>query len=166
MFGQPGGTPQFFDKVHNQKVCLETAFMDGVTTIAGVVRVLNIAFHKSVTVRWTVNDWSTVTEQQAEYVPGSSVGNTDKFRFRLVCGALPVGSRVQLCLKYSCAGEHWDSNGGANYVFQVFNSTPLGPVSSRPLGITSDHRNRGLSFAQHSTQSPSQHGDDPWLRFM
>ena len=119
MFNQPGGEPQFFETVMSNKVCLENAFMDGPSAIFGVVRVLNISFHKSVTVKWTVNDWSTVTETSCKYVQGSSKGCSDKFSFKLETGNLAVGSRLQFCLKYDCAGEYWDSNGGANYVFQV-----------------------------------------------
>ena len=33
--------------------------------------------------------------------------------------SLAVGGRIKFCLKFVCEGEHWDSNGGANYVFQV-----------------------------------------------
>jgi len=119
MFDQPGGSPSFFTKIHSQKVCLENAYMDGQEEVSGIVRVLNISFNKSVIVRWTVNDWSLVTEQQAYYVPGSSHANTDKFSFKMKVGRCPVGTRLQFCLKYSCMGEHWDSNGGENYVFQT-----------------------------------------------
>ena len=119
MFNQPGGELQFFETVLSRKVCLENAFMDGPSAVFGVVRVLNISFHKAVTVKWTVNDWATASETACEYVSGSSSGDTDKFSFKLGVASLPVGSRLQFCLKYDCAGEHWDSNGGANYVFQV-----------------------------------------------
>jgi protein phosphatase 1 regulatory subunit 3A/B/C/D/E len=75
---------------------------------------------QAVTVRWTINDWSTFTDLAAVYVPGSSDGFSDKFSFRLVVGTLPVGSRIQFCLRYNSSGaEFWDSNNGANYVFQV-----------------------------------------------
>jgi len=183
MFNQPCLSPTFLDKVHSQKICLENAYMDGQNTVSGIVRVLNLDFHKAVTVRWTANEWNTVTEQQAQYVTGSSQGNTDKFSFRLECGSLPVGSRLQLCLKFSCLGEHWDSNGGANYFFQVFLNSKGSAGGgkdvfsrSQPLGISSSPRSqpssRGRGFAAahaHGYQlqaSPSSHGDDPWLRFM
>jgi hypothetical protein len=82
--------------------------------------------HKAVTVRWTLNDWSTVSELGAVYVPGSSDGFSDKFSFRLVVGSLPVGSRIQFCLRYNSSGaEFWDSNNGTNYVFQVRENSRL-----------------------------------------
>ena len=119
MFNQPGGSSNFLETVSKQKVCLENAFMDGPHTVYGIVRVLNISFHKSVTVRWTTDEWRRVRETDAEYVVGSSQGNMDKFSFKLATTDLEVGSRLQFCLRYECNGEFWDSNNGANYVFQV-----------------------------------------------
>jgi len=161
MFNQPGAETNFFQKVMERKVCLENAFMSGGSVICGVVRVLNISFQKSVTVRWTVNDWNTVTDTTCEYVQGSSVGNTDKFSFRLQVGSLPVGSRVQFCLRFDCEGEHWDSNEGGNYVFQVFLSSSKSRGGPIPMTKQFSHN----SFHPLS-QSPSQHGSDPWMRFM
>ena len=120
MFTQPGCSPSFLSTVREHKVCLENAFTQNPTTLSGIVRVLNIDFHKAVTVRWTVNDWRTHCDQAGTYVDGSSDGFTDKFSFKLTVGTLPVGSRIQFCLKLATAGtEFWDSNNGTNYVFQV-----------------------------------------------
>jgi len=158
MFNQPSGDPHFFETVMVRKVCLENAFMDGPSAIFGIVRVLNISFRKSVTVKWTVNDWHTVTETMCEYVQGSSMGNTDKFSFRLGTEKLPVGSRLQFCLRFDCGGEeHWDSNAGNNYVFQVF-------LNSNSRSVSMTKQNYKSSFQLY--QSPAQHGADPWLRFM
>ena len=122
MFSQPGSLPDFEEKVQAQKVSLETAFMAGPSTICGVVRVLNISFHKTVKVKCTVDDWCTVTETACEYMEGMSSSNMDKFSFKLVAANLAVGSRLQFCIKYACDGaEHWDSSGGSNYGFQVLN---------------------------------------------
>ena len=71
-FNQPGLAPNFIETVMERKVCLEKAFMESPSVIYGVVRVLNIAFNKSVTVRWTVNDWATHKEMDCKYVQGSS----------------------------------------------------------------------------------------------
>jgi hypothetical protein len=119
MFSQPSGEPHFLETVRVRKVCLDTAFMDGPSLVVGVVQVLNISYHKSVTVKWTVNDWTTVTDTSCKYMQCNSKSNSDSFIFKLVVGSLSEGSRVQFCLKYYCEGEHWDNNGGENYVFQV-----------------------------------------------
>ena len=121
MFTQPGGNSTFLDTVFAQKISLENAFMEGPSTVFGIVRVLNISFHKAVTVRWTTDGWRSVRETDAEYVAGSSQGGTDKFSFKLQfpCEELEVGAKLQFCLRYECSGEFWDSNRGNNYVFQV-----------------------------------------------
>jgi len=187
MFTQPGCSATFYNTVRSNKVCLENAYMEAPFVIAGVVRVLNIDFNKEVVVRWTVNDWHSHVESKTTYVMGSSDGNTDKFSFRIQVGCLPVGSRVQFCLQYCCAGtQFWDNNNGGNYVFQVFlnsnspggsggairTSTPVGctPIArSTPVSVQtrrSDLYNSSISFQNSYTQSPSHHGDDPWMRFM
>ena len=120
MFNQPGGSTTFLETVSKQKICLENAFMEGPCTVFGIVRVLNISFHKAVTVRWTMDNWRTIMETDGEYILGSSQANTDKFSFKLSTLAnLEVGDRLQFCLRYECNGEFWDSNGGTNYIFQV-----------------------------------------------
>ena len=119
MFNQPGGSSNFLENVINQKVSLENAFFEGPYTVVGFVRVLNISFHKSVTVRWTCDDWKTPSETEAEWVEGSLAGNTDKFSFRLVGPVMEAGAKLKFCLRYECSGEFWDSNNGNNYVFTV-----------------------------------------------
>ena len=120
MFNQPGGSTTFLETVSKQKICLENAFMEGPSTVFGIVRVLNISFHKAVTVRWTMDNWRTIMETDGEYILGSSQGNTDKFSFKLsTLSHLEVGDKLQFCLRYECNGEFWDSNGGTNYIFQV-----------------------------------------------
>merc|ERR1719234_2306501 len=135
----------FNSRISHQRICLESAFMEGHSAIAGTLRVVNLSFHKTVIVRWTINDWASTAESTASYVKGSSREGTDQFRFKLELqsagGGLATGARVQFCLKYICEGEHWDSNSGANYVFQALpTSNPsIGPAqhtsSSAPLVI-------------------------------
>jgi len=130
MFTQPSASSSFNSRISQQRICLESAFMEGTDSIAGTVRVVNISFHKTVIIRWTINDWASTAESTASYVKGSSREGTDQFRFKLelaAAGSLAVGARVQFCLKYICEGEHWDSNGGANYVFQAL------PTSNPPV---------------------------------
>jgi hypothetical protein len=196
MFTQPGCSTSFYDQVRANKVCLENAFMEAPFLIGGIVRVLNVDFNKAVLVRWTVNDWHSHSDAQAVYVEGSSDGVTDKFSFRIQVGCLPVGSRVQFCVQFCSAGsEFWDNNNGSNYVFQVFLNTnspggsggfirggsspsitrgaganPGGPASaSKPIPAAPYMSPAGyhqLTHGYNAQQSPSVHGDDPWMRFM
>ena len=121
MFTQPvASSYSFKTRLSQQCICLESAFMTGQDSIAGTSRVLNLSFHKTVTIRWTINDWASMAETVASYVEGSSWWEgTDQFQFKLHFGSLEAGAKLQFCLKFDCEGEHWDNNGGANYVFQV-----------------------------------------------
>jgi len=170
MFNQPGGSCHFLETVSKQKICLENAFMEGPSVVKGIVRVENISFQKAVIVRWTVNNWKTVSENDAEYVVGSSSGNTDKFTFRLSYPPLKTGDRLQFCLRYECEGEHWDSNQGANYIFQVLANSGKSSLDAKttpaPTPVPIVARNQSRTFRLAASHSPSQHGDDPWLRFM
>lgn len=111
-FAQPGTEPDFFDRVRSQKVCLESLRSER-RTLHGVVRVSNIAYEKSVSVRWTVDKWQNCHESRATYIPCSSDGQTDSFAFEM-----PVnGEDVEFAIRYQCNGqEHWDNNKGRNYV--------------------------------------------------
>ncbi|XP_073694412.1 uncharacterized protein [Garra rufa] len=108
-------------RLHQQKVELERiVLLPGSTTIRGIVRVLNLSFHKAVYVRVTLDSWQSHFDLLAEYMPGSSDGETDCFAFHLVL-APPFqveGLRVEFCLRYeSGVGTFWANNGGTNYIF-------------------------------------------------
>jgi Carbohydrate/starch-binding module (family 21) len=76
----------------------------------GVVRVLNIDFHKSVMVRFTTDDWKTFSDVPATYVPASCDGLSDRFNFALFAYRLQPGQRLFSALCYRVAGkEFWDS---------------------------------------------------------
>lgn len=195
MFTQPSTSSSTFNsRINQQRICLESAFQEGQNSIAGTVRVVNLSFHKTVIIRWTIDDWTSVAESSASFVKGSSREGTDQFRFKIELREnLPVGGRIQFCLKFVCEGEHWDSNGGANYIFQAFPSVTA-HTSSAPMVISGGRgwaSNRGgapsgsnlwapsrpqsgggsiwggsSSSGRQWGVSPSHHGDDPWLRFM
>jgi len=177
MFTQPGATPHFNEIVKTRKVCLENTYMTEGDAVSGTIKVINLTFNKTVTVRWTADEWKSSSDQICSYVQGSSDSFTDKFSFRLALGHLPVGSRFQFCIRFSCGGrDYWDNNSGGNYVFQVFNSSGSAP-SAAPIAIQSQpsrnvqcssfgflHMPRASSSP--GSQSPSHHGDDPWLRYI
>lgn len=115
-FTNPGTLPDFLDRVKKVKVLLENVESDEFS-LFGFVRVLNIAFEKSVSVRYTLNNWRTFMDILALYVPQSSDGVTDRFSFKLIVPTfLDNGGTLQFAIKYSVEGEeHWDNNYGKNY---------------------------------------------------
>ena len=123
-FNQPGASDGFYQRVIAQKLSLENAIITDLT-ITGFVRVANIAFHKSVRVRYTDNGWATFHDIAASYVQNSCDGPTDRFSFSLVAPAYFVpGHRLEFAVSFNAEGtEYWDNNGGQNYVFECFAKT-------------------------------------------
>ncbi|GFT23843.1 glycogen-binding subunit 76A [Nephila pilipes] len=115
-FEQPGADAYFLEKVKQQKVCLENVIIEGLK-VTGLVRILNIGYEKKVLVRYTTNDWMSLTDQSAEFVPGSSDGVTDKFKFTINPRCMTSGSKLRFVLKYEVNNEKfWDNNHEKNFV--------------------------------------------------
>ncbi|RVE74556.1 hypothetical protein OJAV_G00023730 [Oryzias javanicus] len=115
-FTNPGTLPGFEQKVREVKVLLESVEADEFS-LSGFVRVLNMAFEKSVSLRYSLNNWITFMDSLATYVPNSSDGVTDKFCFKIVMPTyLDNGGALQFAIKYCVGGrEFWDNNHGNNY---------------------------------------------------
>lgn len=139
-FTQPGNMPDFLEKVKRQKVCLETACMMDESKLRGVVRVLNIDFHKSVLIRYTTDEWRTQGDQLAAYVPDSCDGLSDRFTFTIAgAQSMQPGQRLMFALCYRVAGQEiWDSNQGRNYVFQCISNTNYLPSIALSSPTVSD----------------------------
>lgn len=86
--------------------------------VSGLIRVLNVSFHKSVYIRSTMDGWVTYFDHPAEYVHGSHDGDTDQFSFKLSF-APPYtthGSRIEFVVRYETAdGDYWANNSSVNY---------------------------------------------------
>lgn len=126
LFQQPGGMPDFLERVKENQVCLENALVtDPVNlSVSGTVRVRNLDFNKSVHVRYTLDSWKTFADLQAVYVQNSCDGFSDKFSFVLYANNLSVGQRLEFAIRFQCKGsQYWDSNKGANYCFQCLPAT-------------------------------------------
>ena len=91
-------------------------------TLIGTVAVHNLAFHKSVAARFTLDYWKTTSEVSAEYshdVRRKHVDDEqDRFNFNIKLEDQNNLEKKTLffCVRYSVNGqEFWDSNGGTNY---------------------------------------------------
>ncbi|XP_070574156.1 protein phosphatase 1 regulatory subunit 3C-like [Ptychodera flava] len=107
------------NNVREKKVCLESYEVKDLSVKANV-RVANIAFEKSVKVRFTITDWATHYDLPARYVDNSNDGHTDKFTFEI---ALPrdfvIGCRLEFAVKYEVDGQtYWDNNSDDNYAYE------------------------------------------------
>ncbi|TNN74812.1 Protein phosphatase 1 regulatory subunit 3A [Liparis tanakae] len=107
--------------VHGNKVEVEQISPAETEPLAfsGVIRVLNVSFHKAVYIRSTMDSWATYFDHPAEYVQGSHDGSTDQFSFKLSF-APPYtthGSRIEFVVRYETSdGDYWANNSSMNYV--------------------------------------------------
>ncbi|XP_035280470.1 uncharacterized protein LOC118231098 [Anguilla anguilla] len=120
LFSVPSSPEELLGKLREQKCELECVeLLPGTTSLRGTVRVLNLSFDKMVYVRITLDGWATHFDLLAEFVPGSSDGETDRFMFKitLVPPFQKEGARVEFCLRYEIpGGTFWANNNGMNYV--------------------------------------------------
>ncbi|KAG7454711.1 hypothetical protein MATL_G00262670 [Megalops atlanticus] len=120
LFAVPATAEELLGKLQEQKCELECIeLLPGTTALRGIVRVLNLCYGKAVYVRTSLDSWSTHFDLLAEFVPGSSDGQTDRFMFKLTL--VPPfereGARVEFCIRYETAvGTFWANNKGMNYV--------------------------------------------------
>lgn len=135
-------------------------------SLMGTVAVANIAFQKSVVIRYTLDNWDTTSEIDAEY---ASNGWHDRFNFDIKLSN-HVGLEMKtlwLCVRYKVAGnEYWDNNDSMNFQVDFIkgmkpknasdgtqDSAPVAtPSSSDEFGL-----NRGHGSAEPSlTESPDE----------
>jgi hypothetical protein len=90
-------------------------------TLVGSVVVANLAFHKHVVARFTLDYWKTTSEVVCEY--NHDIGQPkregfDRFNFniKLADQANLEAKTMFFCVKYSVNGqEYWDNNNATNY---------------------------------------------------
>jgi len=108
----------FWNTVESKCVSLENVIVKN-HSLVGTVRVKNISFEKKVLVRYTFNNWTSFSEQQAHYIPtGVSDDHFSTFTFTVECPSdFTCGSQLLFAVQYvACGGqEFWDNNNGNNY---------------------------------------------------
>lgn len=110
--------------VHTNKVEVEqlSPVENEPLAFCGLVRVLNISYHKAVYIRATMDNWVTYFDHPAEYVQGSHDGDTDQFYFKLSFAPPYVthGSRIEFVVRYETSeGDFWANNSRLNYVITL-----------------------------------------------
>lgn len=84
--------------------------------ITGYVRVVNLAYEKSVTVRYTEDEWNTFKDIPADYVFSVSQDRTDIFVFTIFLQKNREAPIVEFAVRYKTKGrEYWDNNNNMNY---------------------------------------------------
>jgi len=124
-------------------------------TLIGICAVQNIAFHKLVAARFTLDYWKTTSEVVAEYhndVRSPANDGCDRFSFhvKLSDQANIDNKTLLLCVRYNVNGQdYWDNN--ANMNFQIdFKRVKKAPI---PI-ITKGLEARPLNAIPRSRHSP------------
>nr|XP_036228139.1 glycogen-binding subunit 76A isoform X2 [Bactrocera oleae] len=138
LFQQPGGLPNFLDLVREKQVSLENAAVtDHINqTITGTVRVRNLDFNKSVHIRYTLDNWRSYADLQANYAENSCDGFSDKFTFFLFGNSLQIGQRIEFAARFQCKGQQfWDNNYGTNYCFQCLPASTPASATTQSIHV-------------------------------
>lgn len=110
---------EFRQKLSAHSVKLENVVVKDYT-LAGTIKVKNVAFEKRVGVRITFDCWETFVDIPGSYLNdgGLSRSNFDTFSFTIhIPPETSKENRLEFCVYYKTNGEEcWDSNGGKNYV--------------------------------------------------
>lgn len=135
-------------------------------TLIGVCMAQNIAFHKAVVARFTLDYWKTTSEVAAEYNndPKNAPGNgCDRFNFHIKLSdqANIEDKTLLLCVRYNVGGqEFWDNNNNANYqidftraVRQPSKSTMTSGLGARPLNAIPRSRHSPPASARGRQES-------------
>jgi hypothetical protein len=90
--------------------------------LVGSIAVSNIVFHKIVTVRYTLDNWNTVSDIHANFSPGfletDRAHGHDLFKFKIsLADQENLDAKALIfCVRYSVNGEeYWDNNNSANF---------------------------------------------------
>jgi hypothetical protein len=137
-----------------QPVRLERVFLStDRKSLVGVVFVANLAFHKHVVARFTVDYWKTVSEVTAEYnddIRKKQVQDGfDRFDFSIKLSDITdlESKTLLVCIRYVVNGEeHWDNNENMNYQVQFVKKAAGG---DKDQSQTRD-RSRALPRSRHN----------------
>lgn len=125
-------------------------------TLRGAIAVRNLAFHKRVAVRFTLDDWQTTSEVAADYAKSLSSGTYDEWTFSIKLSDVYMrieDRKLVFAVRYCTAGQEiWDNNGGRNYVVHFKRHGPS--PSASPYG--SSHSSHTASASARSRRPASR----------
>ena len=138
--------PDTFDR-RTKPIRVERIFLStDKQTLIGVCAAQNIAFHKLVVARFTLDYWKTTSEVVAEYNNNPRSPNADgcdrfNFHIKLSDQANIDNKMLLLCVRYNVGGqEFWDNNDDTNYqidftkvIKKPSKPAPMSSLGARPL---------------------------------
>lgn len=136
-------------------------------TLVGTVAVANIAFHKLVVARFTLDYWKTTSEVVAEYNQDvrkkQASDGYDRFNFniKLADQANLESKTLLLCVRYNVNGtEYWDNNNHKNYQVDFVKKTKQSLHGRNNHSMSSIPRSRQSPPAARPRSMPAGSFDD------
>ncbi|NXI22705.1 PPR3A phosphatase, partial [Sterrhoptilus dennistouni] len=156
-FTLPASQEELLQKVRKQKVMLESVvLLPGITSMNGIIRVLNVSFEKHVYVRMTLNNWLSYYDILAEFMPNSCGSETDQFCFKisLVPPFQKDGIKVEFCIRYETSvGTFWANNDDKNYTLICHKKETVPKVDNKLQKEVTDLKGHSLKGCLKATQS-------------
>ncbi|XP_042218493.1 protein phosphatase 1 regulatory subunit 3C-B-like [Homarus americanus] len=142
-------------RLENDYISLENVVIkESENRVAGTVKVRNLSFHKSVKVRYTINNWTTHEDVEGEFVPslstatGASYDLYDTFSFSLPLPGSTQADKLEFCVCFkSEIGEYWDNNNNKNYVIVSFRPKTAAAQELKPKDVFDVNLDSWTEFA-------------------
>ena len=126
----------------NMPVRVERVFLSSDNkTLVGAIAVQNLAFHKHVVARFTLDYWKTTSEVVADYnhdVRRRQNDGCDRFNFSIKLADLAnlENKTMFFCIRYSVNGQdYWDNNNGINYQVDFTKQSKPQPAKNGVSGL-------------------------------
>jgi hypothetical protein len=131
----PSTTPRDFPSLARNIITTGSLAMFS-TVLRGVVLVKNLAYDKSITVRYTFDNWDTFTDLAA-YFTSSASPFLDKFQYDIDLASMLDASldtyrrtrrqgfpmEMQFAVRYESNGQvFWDNNDGRNHRIEIYST--------------------------------------------
>ncbi|KAI9488601.1 putative phosphatase regulatory subunit-domain-containing protein [Zychaea mexicana] len=135
--------------------------------VVGNCHVVNLAFEKHVTVRYTFDNWTTFTDIDAMYRESLADSAMDRFAFEFPWDTTATTKNheqsLQFALRYFVNGmEFWDNNDGDNYCARLHVLPTATTKTSDNDNDNSDHRKSENDVTQ---QDDGEKSAAPWSSF-
>ncbi|ODQ63137.1 hypothetical protein NADFUDRAFT_84611 [Nadsonia fulvescens var. elongata DSM 6958] len=106
------------------------------TALVGSISAANLAFHKYVAIKFTLDNWTTVSEIPAQYSDSPDT-HTDRFTFSIALKTLPQHILAQrllkFCVMYRVNNQtYWDNNHAQDYHVRFHKAAKPDSVLSSP----------------------------------
>jgi hypothetical protein len=163
--------PNYNSSLHldnSKNVFVESIFLSvDKNNLIGNVAVKNLTFEKHVSIRYSLDNWKTVTEISAEYNPDVrrklKVLGYDRFTFSLNLCDFPqhyTKSVLFFCVKFADGNGRvfWDNNNGQNYQVIFTRVNKVKPVQTNRLPVRSHGNGHAINAHKRSKSSHELNG--------